>query len=310
MTLQQLRYVVEIEKYGSITKSASNLFISQPNLSAALKDLEQELDIIVFVRTSKGVEPTEEGREFLSYAKSVIAQVDRMEFMFKNKQGKKVVLNIACTRSSYATKVICDFYNQLPNDIPVNLKFIESNSKNVVSAVASSNADFGRIVFGEEYMPFYKRLVQKSRLVMEILWKVKAYVLTSEESDLAQRTDLSADDLSEYTRCIYCDFEEDIISNEDIDNFIALNERGSMLEVLSSCPDCYLWTISTHPDTLKDHRLVPVPVKNAPFIYEALIYPKDRPRTEEVQWLLGHMKSLKYTEYFQFQEPFHPETVL
>ena len=74
MKLQQLRYAIEIEKCGSLSKAAKRLFVSQPNLSNAIKDLEIELGISIFKRNNRGVQVTEKGATFLNYARSVLAQ--------------------------------------------------------------------------------------------------------------------------------------------------------------------------------------------------------------------------------------------
>ena len=79
MTLTQLKYVLAIAKAGTINAAAKQLFISQPTLSSAVKELEAELGISLFNRTSKGVEPTADGEEFLSYARQVVMQTDLIE---------------------------------------------------------------------------------------------------------------------------------------------------------------------------------------------------------------------------------------
>ncbi len=79
MNLQHLKYAVEVEKTGSITQAAENLYMGQPNLSKAIKELEGTLGVAIFKRTSKGVLPTAQGKEFLRYAKSILDQVERMQ---------------------------------------------------------------------------------------------------------------------------------------------------------------------------------------------------------------------------------------
>ena len=76
MTLQQLKYVIEVSRSRSINKAAQNLFISQPSLSNALKELENEIGIIIFMRTNKGIILTPEGSEFLGYARQVVEQAE------------------------------------------------------------------------------------------------------------------------------------------------------------------------------------------------------------------------------------------
>ncbi len=84
VNLQHLKYVVEVEKTGSITQAAQNLYMGQPNLSKAIKELEKNLGIVIFKRTSKGVLPTAQGEEFLRYAKSILDQVQRMENLYRS----------------------------------------------------------------------------------------------------------------------------------------------------------------------------------------------------------------------------------
>ena len=72
MTLQQIRYVIAVANTNSMNEAAKQLFISQPSLSSAIKELEAEMHISIFVRTSKGVVLTSEGEEFLSYARQIL----------------------------------------------------------------------------------------------------------------------------------------------------------------------------------------------------------------------------------------------
>lgn len=82
MTFQQLTYVVEISKCGSINKAAQKLFLSQSGISTAVRELEEELGIQFFVRSNRGVEFTPEGKEFLSYAASLLEQKQRIESLY------------------------------------------------------------------------------------------------------------------------------------------------------------------------------------------------------------------------------------
>ena len=82
MNLQHIKYAVEVQKTGSITQAAENLYMGQPNLSKAIRELEKSLGIVIFKRTSKGVLPTAQGEEFLRYAKSILDQVQRIEDLY------------------------------------------------------------------------------------------------------------------------------------------------------------------------------------------------------------------------------------
>lgn len=310
MTLQQLRYIVEIYKTGSITKAAANLFMSQPNLSSAIKELESEIDTSIFVRTTKGVFPTQEGEQFISYVQSILSQIDRLEFIFKNQKSQAVTLNIACVRSSYVAKTISDYYNSIPKDSAINLHITETTPIKVMETLANSEADIGRVSFLEQSYKFFNDLVKKNRLIMEVLWKAKSYVLISSNNPLAEKAELNMDMLKDYTRIYYNDLEYDIVPIDGLTRTIAVNERSTMMDILESSHDCYLWTISTHPDTLKIHNLVAKPCKDAPSVIEAIVYHKDKPRTKEAQEFIEEFKGMRYYEYFHMQEPFNPETIL
>jgi len=79
MTLQQLKYILAIVACGSISEAAKRLYVSQPSLSSAVKELEEEFGIEIFVRSPKGIALTNEGIEFLAYARQVVEQAELME---------------------------------------------------------------------------------------------------------------------------------------------------------------------------------------------------------------------------------------
>ena len=86
MTLQQVRYILEISRYSSISKAAQELYLTQPYLSSMLKELENELHITIFNRTRKGVKLTEEGKNFIQIAKPLLEQEKRIYELYSQKQ--------------------------------------------------------------------------------------------------------------------------------------------------------------------------------------------------------------------------------
>ncbi|MCH4053940.1 MAG: LysR family transcriptional regulator [Atopobiaceae bacterium] len=95
MTLQQLRYLIEVAKAGSISAAASRLFMAQPSLSKALAELESEMGITIFERSSKGITPTEDGTRFLSYARQVVEQADLLEAQYKHGTPPRRVFGVS-----------------------------------------------------------------------------------------------------------------------------------------------------------------------------------------------------------------------
>ena len=94
MTLQQLKYVVTIAEVGTISKAAEELFVSQPSLTKALKELEKEMQITIFDRTNKGIHVSREGEIFLGYARQVLEQAALIEEKYKHQMKETGILRI------------------------------------------------------------------------------------------------------------------------------------------------------------------------------------------------------------------------
>jgi DNA-binding transcriptional LysR family regulator len=109
MNILHLKYAVEIANTRSISKAAENLYTSQPNLSRAIKDLENDLKIKIFKRSSKGIEVTIEGEEFLLYARNALAQIKRIESIYENRTERKERISVSVPRSSFYSYAFANF---------------------------------------------------------------------------------------------------------------------------------------------------------------------------------------------------------
>ena len=108
-----LEYAVEVEKTGSITQAAGNLYMDQPNLSKAIKTLEESLGAPIFRRTPKGVVPTARGRIFLEYARNVLAQLEEMEALYKPAKTGSVEFTLSMPRASYISSAFSRFVKRI-----------------------------------------------------------------------------------------------------------------------------------------------------------------------------------------------------
>ena len=72
MNITELRYLVAIMECGSVSAAAKRLYAAQPNVSKALKNLEEEYHLRIFERSSTGMIPTEQGRHFIEQAERVL----------------------------------------------------------------------------------------------------------------------------------------------------------------------------------------------------------------------------------------------
>lgn len=116
MNTLHFKYAVEVERTGSITQAADNLYMAQPNLSKAIKELEDTLGITVFKRTSRGMVPTKKGAAFLIYAKKILAQLDEVESLCRADNGGRQRFNISIPRVSYIAKAVTRFVEALDGE--------------------------------------------------------------------------------------------------------------------------------------------------------------------------------------------------
>ena len=160
MNLTHLRYMIEVERYGSITKAAAALYMGQPNLSKAIKEMELEIGIPIFKRSAKGVVPTEKGQEFLQYAKAIIVQLDKMEELYKENSDNCLDFQLMLPRASYITYAFTEFMNKLPAAEQTNVKFKETNSLDAINSVIEGECALAIIQSGIKRVVYYSNKYQ------------------------------------------------------------------------------------------------------------------------------------------------------
>ena len=89
MNIQYLKYAVEVARIGSISRAAEELYIAQPNLSRAIKELEKDLGITIFDRNSKGMTLTHDGERLVEYGKAILRQINEVETRSRGRRTRK-----------------------------------------------------------------------------------------------------------------------------------------------------------------------------------------------------------------------------
>ena len=116
MTLQQLRYVIAVAENGTVSGAAKSLFISQPSLTNAIRELEKELQINIFLRTNKGVVLSNEGSDFIGYARQIIEQADLLEDKYINYKRHKKKFSVSTQHYSFAVNGFVDVIKEFGYD--------------------------------------------------------------------------------------------------------------------------------------------------------------------------------------------------
>lgn len=285
MNLSSLRYVVEVGHTRSITRAAQNLYMGQPNLSKAIRELEREIGITIFRRTSKGVVPTPRGREFLGYAEEILSQFEELESIYKTHTGETVRLRVAAPRAAYAAMVFSEFFNhQLNSEQNMDIHFRETGANQAVHLVESGEVDFGVIRYPMEQSEYFEKLLQQCELKSEVLGEFQMEVMMSERHPLAAQEQLSSHDLAGYTEIVHGDYQTQTFSFGGMEKEIlhsakrkiTVYDRGSQYDLLNRVQGSYMWTSPVPGCILQQHRLVVRPCDRMDVCnIDVLIYPED-----------------------------------
>ena len=282
MNILHLKYAVEIANTKSISRAAENLYMGQPNLSRAIKELEENLNITIFNRNSKGITITPEGEEFLQYARRIISQVEEVEDIYKNGRKPKQRFSVCVPRASYISYAFAEFAKVIKKDIPAEIFYKETNSWRTVNNVVKGDYNLGIVRFQVTFEKYFKSMFEEKHLNAEIITDFKYRLLMSENNPLANKREIFCKDLKPYTEISHADPYVPSLPLTDVkkeelsggaDRHIYIFERGSQFRILQSVTDSFMW-VSPVPESLyKKYDLIQRECKDNDTVYmDVMIY--------------------------------------
>lgn len=255
MNTTYLIYALEIERVGSISQAAQNLYMAQPNLSKAIRELEKELGFTIFKRTAKGVSPTEEGTEFLYHARQIMDQVGAVERISQRIGTDKLKYKISIPRGSYIVDGFTSFLSELELEKGLEVTINETNALGTISNVADRGYNLGIIRYQMLDETHYLTMLKNNHLTYETIWEFEYVLVMSKNHPLANKETITPEDLSEYTKITHGDIELPRVRriNHEAEmtprNVIYVYERGSQFDLLTNVPTTYMW-VSPIPQKL------------------------------------------------------------
>lgn len=283
MNILHMKYAVEVARAGSLSKAAEVLLIAQPNISRSIKELEADLGITIFDRSTKGMFLTPEGEEFISYAKSILKQIENVEAMYKDGSAKKLKFSISVPRASYISDAFAEFSKTLGSH-DAELFYKETNSKRTINNILDHDYKLGIIRYAENYDKYFKAMLEEKGLSYELITEFSYRLIMHKDSYLAQIEDITFDDLTDYIEIAHADPYvpslplSKVVKEELPDNIgrrIFVFERASQYDLLSENPETFMW-VSPLPDKLlKRYSLIQKECKENQKVYkDVLIYKK------------------------------------
>ena len=281
MNMLHIKYAVEVAKYGSLNKAAEVLLIAQPNISRSIKELEADLGISIFNRSAKGMVLTPEGEEFISYAKSILKQIDEVENLYKKGIPKKQKFSVSVPRACYISDAFAEF-SKCISDEPAELFYKETNSQRTINNVLNKDYKLGIIRYAENYDKFFKSMLEEKGLAYEMIAEFSYVLIMSRENPLANKKTITFDDLAPYIEIAHADPYvpslplAKVVKDELPDNIerrIFIFERASQFDLLSENTETFMWVSPASQKILDRYGLVQRNcVDNKKFYKDVLIY--------------------------------------
>ena len=243
MTFQQLNYLVEISKCGSINKAAQKLFLSQSGISIAIKELEEELGITFFLRTNRGVTFTPEGREFLNHAVSLLDSKRQLEQLYGNNKEKaaSAYLSVSSQRYPFVEEAFLMFLKAHEGD-SYRLELQETGMDAVIEDVYDRKADIGVIFLSELTEKIISRMLASRDLTFHEVCSVEPRVYVRKGHPLAGKSKITENDLIGYpfvtfvqSQGVASDFSEEVqlFPLNQTAQRIVINSRSTALDILA-----------------------------------------------------------------------------
>lgn len=259
-----LQYAVEVEKTGSITQAAGNLYMDQPNLSKAIKTLEESLGAPIFKRTPKGVVPTARGRIFLEYARNVLAQLEEMEALYKPAKTGGVEFTLSMPRASYISYAFSRFVKRIDRNDSMNLWLRETNSADTLRDVERGEYKLGIIRYKPSAEAYYVKQAAECGLKMELLLEYDERLLMAKAHPLASAVRIESRDLQSYIEITHGDGNLSgrgklKAADSPPSNRIYIFERGTQMGLLHENTDAYMWVSPMPQSVLKQYGLTEKP---------------------------------------------------
>lgn len=238
MTLLQLKYVVTVAAAGTISEAAKRLYIAQPSLTAAIKELENELGITIFKRTNKGTLLSAEGEEFLGYARQVIEQTHLIEERYLGAAQIKHQFCVSTQHYSFAVEAFVDLLKQYGGD-EYDFRIRETQTYELIEDVAKLRSEVGVLYLNSFNETVVRKTLRENSLKFHRLFIAKPHVFVSAFSPLAKKSVVTLEELEPYPRLSYEQgehnsfyFSEEILSTRESKKDILVSDRATLFNLL------------------------------------------------------------------------------
>lgn len=238
MTLQQLLYVLTVSDEGTMNKAAEKLFISQPTLTSAIQSIEKELHIQIFNRTSHGVTVTNQGHEFLTYARQLYQQYELLKSRYEDESLRRNKFRVSCQHYSFAIKAFVDTVKKFGTS-KYDFAISETKTMHVIEDVGNSLSEIGVLYLSNYNRHFMTKQFDEWNLEFHKLADCDAFVYLYKGHPLANKKSIKYEELLPYPNMTFDQGDspslytaEEILVENEFPRKIQVNDRATMLNLM------------------------------------------------------------------------------
>ncbi|HEK9954944.1 TPA: LysR family transcriptional regulator [Streptococcus equi subsp. zooepidemicus] len=238
MRIQQLQYIIKIVECGSMNEAAKQLFITQPSLSNAVKELEQEMGITIFIRNSKGITLTKDGVEFLSYARQIIEQTALLEDRYKNHNTSRELFSVSSQHYAFVVNAFVSLLKRA-DMTQYELFLRETRTWEIIDDVKNFRSEIGVLFINDYNRDVLTKLFEEHHLTVSTLFKTTPHIFISKSNPLANKTSLTIDDLLDFPYLSYDQgihnsfyFSEEMMAHIPHSKSIVVSDRATLFNLM------------------------------------------------------------------------------
>ncbi|MBE5859380.1 MAG: LysR family transcriptional regulator [Butyrivibrio sp.] len=239
MNITQIKYVLEVAASSSMREAAGKLYVSQPALSASIKELEDELGILIFERTNKGISLTDEGREFIIYAKKALAQYEILEDRYLSKDSDKERFSVSTQHYNFSIRAFTDVIKKMdPGKYIFSIH--ETKTKEVLEDVRTLKSEVGIVSFSGANEALMKKLFKEYQLEFTPLMIRETYIYVWKGHKLAGRKEISIEELEDYPVVSFDQSDdsnlyltEEAMADYDFKKMVKSDDRATSMEIIA-----------------------------------------------------------------------------
>ena len=238
MTLQQLQYAVTVASAGTITEAAERLYITQPSLTTAIRELEKEMNLTIFIRSNRGVVVSKEGEVFLGYARQILEQTAILEDKYKRHGGGKKQFCVSTQHYSFAVNAFVDLIKEYGQE-EYDFSLRETQTYEIIEDVARMKSEIGLLFLDDFNETAIRKILKSHDLEFCQLFVAKPHVFISRRHPLAKKEMITNQELEAYP---YLSFEqgehnsfyfsEEIFSPSERKKNIRVCDRATLFNLL------------------------------------------------------------------------------